>query len=958
MKLRTTVLAVMLATSSSVMLNGCKTTSVAPQAAPESITINKSEIDKRSYAYKLLDNGLKVMVISDPDADKAAAALDVHIGHLADPKDREGLTHYLEHMLFLGSEKYPKVGEYGEFIKKHGGFNNAGTGQEHTNYFFQIDNDYLEPALDRFSRFFIDPLFDPEFVQKERNAVHSEYKLKVKDKWRRYNEAVKQTANQEHPFTQFSVGNLDTLSDSESSTILATVKEHYKKHYSAGIMSLVVVGNYPTEQLMQWAETKFSPVPNNGYQVDTKRPTPFLENQQGVKIEIKTLEDSRQLALQFAAPSQKQYYQQKPLAYLGHLVGYEGEGSLVQLLKQKGYIKSLGMGNYGPDDFTPMTVYIELTPKGYKNIDEIVSNFYSYIDLIKTEGIKKSTFDELAKIRKTAFKFQEKFDVAYLASFAAGNMQYYPPQNALDVGSVYKKFDKELIKRYLEQVTPEKMRMIVTAPDIESDTKEVRYDVPYSMKPLSEVNVKSWSNAPKLEALALPSANPYIASNLSLESDKSVTTPIKAFSEPGFNVWFENENEFGLPKSSLNLRLYSNKIGSNPQYRAAVTLHDKIIDDLLSAESYPAQVAGLYYSVSGFSRGYDINVQGYSEKSNQLLSKVVSTLNPDLITQDTFDRIKLNLIQEYKNKKFAWPIQQMYGALYEEVYETTLSDEVYISELEKLDLATLKTIVKDVLSETQAESLYIGNIDKDDVKSMVKTVKSSLNSKFKDGLKPEVKAIKLAENDQKVRDVVVDHNDSTIGYVIQADNDSVEQKAKYRMIAQMLGQRFYDSLRTKQQYGYIVSMRPFGFDETPGVAFGIQSPKAHPSVLKAKIDEFMEQQKDYVNNISAEEFEEHRKGLLSNLEKKLQNSYEKLAELKSDLVEDNYQFNSKQELIAAVKALTAEEMAKFYDSEIASKNKRSMVVWNIGKAHAKEASYKASAYNLCSESKCVINTSI
>jgi len=62
--------------------------------------------DKRDYAYKQLPNGLKLIVVSDPDADKAAASLHVHIGHMADPADREGLSHFLEHMLFLGTEKY------------------------------------------------------------------------------------------------------------------------------------------------------------------------------------------------------------------------------------------------------------------------------------------------------------------------------------------------------------------------------------------------------------------------------------------------------------------------------------------------------------------------------------------------------------------------------------------------------------------------------------------------------------------------------------------------------------------------------------------------------------------------------------------------------------------------------------------------------------------------------------
>ena len=124
------------------------------------------------------------------------------------------------------------MGEYGKFISKHGGSNNAGTGQEHTSYFFSIDNAQLEPALDRFSRFFVDPLSDPEFVEKERNAVESEYSLKVKEYVRRYREAVKQTVNKDHPMSQFSVGNLETLSDTDESTILDDVKAHYKTLHS------------------------------------------------------------------------------------------------------------------------------------------------------------------------------------------------------------------------------------------------------------------------------------------------------------------------------------------------------------------------------------------------------------------------------------------------------------------------------------------------------------------------------------------------------------------------------------------------------------------------------------------------------------------------------------------------------------------------------------------------------
>ena len=90
------------------------------------------------------------MLISDPTTDKAAAALDLY-GKLSESIERQGLAHFLEHMLFLGTKQYPQPGAYQTFISEHGGSHNASTGFEHTNYFFDINADYLSDALDRFS---------------------------------------------------------------------------------------------------------------------------------------------------------------------------------------------------------------------------------------------------------------------------------------------------------------------------------------------------------------------------------------------------------------------------------------------------------------------------------------------------------------------------------------------------------------------------------------------------------------------------------------------------------------------------------------------------------------------------------------------------------------------------------------------------------------------------------------
>lgn len=70
-------------------------------------------------------------------------------GSLSDPVNIAGLAHFCEHMLFLGTKKYPKENEYSQFLSEHAGSSNAFTSGEHTNYYFDISHEHLQGALDR-----------------------------------------------------------------------------------------------------------------------------------------------------------------------------------------------------------------------------------------------------------------------------------------------------------------------------------------------------------------------------------------------------------------------------------------------------------------------------------------------------------------------------------------------------------------------------------------------------------------------------------------------------------------------------------------------------------------------------------------------------------------------------------------------------------------------------------------
>ncbi|NAZ55713.1 insulinase family protein, partial [Vibrio toranzoniae] len=150
---------------------------------------------------------------------------------------------------------------YHAFINQHGGSNNAWTGTEHTNFFFTINEDVFADSLDRFSQFFIAPKFDLDLVDRERQAIESEFSLKLKDDIRRTYQVLKETVNPLHPFSKFSVGNLVTLGG-EQAQVRSELLDFYQSHYSANLMTLCLVAPLSLDELEELASHYFSGIRN------------------------------------------------------------------------------------------------------------------------------------------------------------------------------------------------------------------------------------------------------------------------------------------------------------------------------------------------------------------------------------------------------------------------------------------------------------------------------------------------------------------------------------------------------------------------------------------------------------------------------------------------------------------------------------------------------------------------
>ena len=105
----------------------------------------------------------------------ASVSLSVNAGSLNDPLHRQGLAHFLEHMIFMGSNKYPDENQYSNHISSHGGYTNAYTELEFTNYYFKVDYKGLFLALDMFMWLLKEPILKKEAQEREIKSIESEF---------------------------------------------------------------------------------------------------------------------------------------------------------------------------------------------------------------------------------------------------------------------------------------------------------------------------------------------------------------------------------------------------------------------------------------------------------------------------------------------------------------------------------------------------------------------------------------------------------------------------------------------------------------------------------------------------------------------------------------------------------------------------------------------------------------
>lgn len=896
-----------------VLLGSCVWAGAAQALTPE-----KSDIDDREYRYLTLKNGLRVLLISDPRAQKAAAALDVHIGHHQNPPERKGLAHFLEHMLFLGTETYPEPDAYHRFISGHGGSHNAYTSAEHTNYYFDIDAAYLEPALDRFARFFTEPLFNADYVERERHAVDSEFKAKLNDDARRIQDVHRALMNPDHPASRFSVGNLETLANTEDRPLRKDVLAFYRKHYSADLMTLVVLGRAPLDELQQQVTERFKAVPRREVALANDYPPLFEKDRLPVRVEIEPEKEIRRLSLLFPIPANDEVLTHKPLHYISHLLGHEGEGSLLSLLKDLGWAEGLVAGRRQQDRHSGLfQISIELTELGVRAADQIVALVFHSIETLAQKGVEPWRYEELQQMASIDFRFQEVRAPIATVRGLAHRLHLYEPRQVLKGDHLYAGYDEAMIKRYLGYLNSENVLVSLVAPGVEGEKTTAYYQTPYRVleQPAKQPAIKLRVQ----KRLALPQPNDFIPTRLAVkeapllpspggQTAEGIEGPALVRDQARLKVWFQWDNSFEVPKTSMRLRLKLPAVAASAQGAARAELLAMLVRDQLNEFAYPAQLAGLEFSLQPNPRGLDVEIFGYSGRQNLLLTKIVEALRKGRFEPERFVDQKSKLQRRWRNEALAEP----YGVIARQIPRLHFSPYWLgtdkLDALEGTDLEALHAFSDKLLNDAELEVLLYGNLYRQEAVRLAAYLEHQLLGEQTRRTLAPANVYRLNSDGPWARHQPLEHDDNVTLLYVQGLKTDLQDEAHMQLLQRMLRPMFFHQLRTEKQLGYVVTVFPLALKDLAGTALVVQSPSVSSDRLWREMDAFLSTAGDALTEPLANQ----KAALARELREPAKTLYQQSSYYWDSIVLDDLDFNRRAQLAEAVGAVTPDSLQAYY----------------------------------------------
>lgn len=885
---------------------------------PVQETIRKSDKDTREYQAIRLDNGMVVLLVSDPQAVKSLSALVVPVGSLEDPESHPGLAHYLEHMTLMGSTKYPQPDSLAEFLKMHGGSHNASTAPYRTAFYLEVENDALEGAVDRLADAIAAPLLDKKYADRERNAVNAELTMARTRDGMRMAQVSAETINPAHPGSRFSGGNLETLSDKPGSPVLDALHAFRDKYYSANLMKAVVYSNKPLPELAKLAADTYGRVPNK----DITRPevtVPVVTDaQKGLIIHYVPAMPRKVLRVEFRIDNNTAQFRSKTDELVNYLIGNRSPDTLSDWLQKQGLVEGIRAdsdpivnGNSGV-----LAISATLTDKGLAHRDEVVAAIFSYLSLLRDKGVDKRYFDELAHVLDLDFRYPSiTRDMDYV-EWLADTMIRVPVEHTLDAVNIADRYDADAVKARLAMMTPQNARIWYISPDEPHNKTAYFVNAEYQVDKISEQTFADWQKRSAAIALKLPEVNPYIPDDFALiKPTKEYAKPHLIVDESDLRVVYTPSRYFASePKANVSMVLRNPAAMDSAKNQVMFALNDYLAGIALDQLSNQAAVGGIGFSTNA-NNGLMLNANGYTQRLPQLFKALLEGYFSYTATEDQLAQAK------------SWYAQMMDSAEKGKAFDQAIMPVQMLSQVPYFQREERRALLPSItLDEVMAyraalktnarpEFLVVGNMSEDQAKTLAQDVRTQLGAKGTEWCRNQDVLVDKQQN--VIFEKPGSSTDSALAAVfVPTGYDEYASSAYSAMLGQIVQPWFYTQLRTEEQLGYAVFAFSMNVGRQWGMGFLLQSSDKQPDYLWQRFQAFFPQAEAKLRAMKPEEFAQIQQAVIAQITQPPQTLAEEASKISKDFDRGNMRFDSHDKVVAEIKQLTPQKVADFFHQAV------------------------------------------
>ena len=850
------------------------------QSEPIKTLMNDVDI-KKPYTTKIssriirLKNGLVVGMVSDPNINKSGISIAVPYASNIDLIP--GFANYAENLFLGGSKNYTDNTIFLNHIYHTNGNNNAITSLEKTIYLFSTFSSEFNKTLNIFADMVKFPNVNQSYAEKQINSVNSEFLLSNITSNVLY-DIIREVGNKNHPLIQSGIGTYQTLSKMDIENLLKNVQQYYRYCFRPKRMKVVVYSNEPLDAIQNMVKDNFyfkkrkvlnsftNTIKERLYNLTNENL--FEENKH--EIAYFNMENNTNTLLYLVFQILKNNQSKEIIQLLNNIFLSNADNTFGK--KMGKYISSLSFefqSTGAKQDILFVTLI--LTKEGKNNIEEIIKEFYSYLNKIKQIGINEDYWNNYGNSINNKLKYKLDSNVnPFALSFSLVENLFKEDYKNFLIGENLD-YNKNNVDSLLKNLTTKNMLTIIYSDDnsilqnknlfsVQVITKEIQYfNTSVSFSKINSNFIEQLDNI-KDGSYELPKNNEYLSIKKPEDIKPCYETELKCEEDEYDNstnyipsqiidlnnsyiINYKIDKSFHIPITQSRIQIPFAYLGVDD--KNALNIYSQYLNyEFQFGKLNELNINGITVSYS-FTNTFNIDISCYSDLFEKVIDKIFKNL------------ININQLEDYQ--RFYWynnyllssskDIQGKNLNQISSIIKFFISNGI-IDQLNNQEFAIYSSFTNEKLLSTLNNLLtrvspftftIIGDINKNEIQNIA----NNINNIIKPNLNLASANSRLIEEKTSVslftKSNYTNERESVAFKVFQFINLDKNDLLKLQLFIQCNSMTtFYNELKTKKQVGYSLKNSILNFDGATYYMIGINGVTNSPNEIDTEIDNTIE----------------------------------------------------------------------------------------------------------------------